>query len=355
MVWSDVTCSDWGSAMLLKACLNGVRRRGTHDRLPVTPEECAREGAAAVAAGAGALHVHIRGDDGSETFDAVAVAMTLDALRHAVSVPIGISTGAWVMPDPDDRLAAIKSWTTLPDFASVNFHEDGAPDIARALIDRGVGVEAGLWNAESARSLIACGLADQCLRIMLEPIDPDLDVTVATIDEMRTALLGVASGVPRLLHGHGANVWAVLERAGALGYDSRIGLEDTLTLPDGTAARDNAQLVGVALEILDAGHRTVAVLDHAGEATQGDVPAGLGPEIFRDHLRQVAGRDPDDGAEVTLQEQQVLLADIESVEAEPDGHRSRVRLRSGLIIGGVTGAAIVAALATIRYRRRRSH
>jgi hypothetical protein len=92
--------------------------------------------------------------------------------------------------------------------------------------------------------------------------------------------------------------------------------------------------------------------DSEAEVTQGDVPAGLGPEIFRDHLQQVAGRDPANGAEITLQEQQVVLADIESVEPEPDGHRSRVRLRNGLIIGGITGAAIVAALATIRYRRR---
>jgi hypothetical protein len=92
--------------------------------------------------------------------------------------------------------------------------------------------------------------------------------------------------------------------------------------------------------------------DSEVEVTQGDVPAGLGPEIFRDHLQQVAGRDPGSGAEVTLQEQQVVLADIESVEAEADGHRSRVRLRNGLVLGGITGAAIVAALATIRYRRR---
>lgn len=42
----------------------------------------------------------------------------------------------------------------------------------------------------------------------------------------------------------------------------------------------------------------------------------------RDHLQQVAGRDPRSGAEITLQEQQVTLADIESVEAEADGHRS---------------------------------
>ena len=91
--------------------------------------------------------------------------------------------------------------------------------------------------------------------------------------------------------------------------------------------------------------------DPETEGTQGEVPPGLGPEIFRERLQQVAQADPESGAEITLQDQKVFLADIHSVEAEPDARRSRVRLRNGLIIGGITGAAIVAALATVRYRR----
>lgn len=94
------------------------------------------------------------------------------------------------------------------------------------------------------------------------------------------------------------------------------------------------------------------------EHAHGEVPDGVGPELFRERLRQVAGQDPADGAHITLEEEVVFLADIESVEAddaEPAGHHSRVRLRNGLIIGGVTGAAIVAALATVRYRRRHGH
>jgi hypothetical protein len=99
----------------------------------------------------------------------------------------------------------------------------------------------------------------------------------------------------------------------------------------------------------------VSVVDDSeSDPTLGDVPPGLGSEIFRERLRQVAQGDPESGAEFTLQDQKLFLADIDSVEAEADVHRSRVRMRNGLIIGGVTGAAIVAALATIRYRRRRN-
>jgi hypothetical protein len=89
------------------------------------------------------------------------------------------------------------------------------------------------------------------------------------------------------------------------------------------------------------------------EETQGDVPEGLGPEVFREHLERAAKGHDGSSAHITLEETGVWLEDIESVEAEPEGGRSRVRLRNGVIIAGLTGAAIVAALATVRYRHRR--
>ena len=94
--------------------------------------------------------------------------------------------------------------------------------------------------------------------------------------------------------------------------------------------------------------------DDADDASPaGEIPAGVGPEVFREQLQRAAAQDPADGAVVVLDGEEVFLADIESVEAEDDGRRSRVRLRNGLIIGGVTGAAIVGALAAVRYHRRR--
>lgn len=94
--------------------------------------------------------------------------------------------------------------------------------------------------------------------------------------------------------------------------------------------------------------------DKEREQTQGEVPEGLGPEVFREQLRQAAQQDPAHGAHITIEKETVFLEDVQAVEAEPEGHKSRVRLRNGAIIGGLTGAAIVAALATVRYRRRKS-
>ncbi|MGW3006047.1 3-keto-5-aminohexanoate cleavage protein, partial [Streptomyces sp. NPDC001155] len=50
-----------------------------------------------------------------------------------------------------------------------------------------------------------------------------------------------------LLHGEDGGTWPVLRLAGRLGCETRIGLEDTLLLPDGQRASDNAQLVADGL------------------------------------------------------------------------------------------------------------
>ena len=89
-------------------------------------------------------------------------------------------------------------------------------------------------------------------------------------------------------------------------------------------------------------------LEHA----DGETPEGIGPEIFREHLERVSRQHAEDGAQITLEDTSLFLGDIKGVEQESGTGRSRVRLRNGMIIGGLTGAAIVAALATVRYRRR---
>ncbi|HEX3811285.1 MAG TPA: 3-keto-5-aminohexanoate cleavage protein [Mycobacteriales bacterium] len=60
--------------MMLKGRLNGPRRRGDHPALPTTPAELARDAAASAAAGAQALHLHVKDDDGADTLDGKALA-----------------------------------------------------------------------------------------------------------------------------------------------------------------------------------------------------------------------------------------------------------------------------------------
>ncbi len=46
-------------------------------------------------------------------------------------------------------MGRVSQAAVLPDFASVNFNEPGSVALAEPLMDRGVGVEAGLFDAEA--------------------------------------------------------------------------------------------------------------------------------------------------------------------------------------------------------------
>ena len=232
------------SVMLIKAAINGSRTRNEHPSVPVTTEQEAREARLAVAAGAGAIHVHVRGAAERENLEPEDVARTLEAIRASCpGIPIGISTGAWIVPDVSQRLSLVRAWDVLPDFASVNVHEDGALQLMRVLLERGIGVEAGVWNVRSAHALLSGGLANECLRILIEPAEGTRDA-MANLDEIE-ATLGRLSR-PRLLHGFDAHAWPLIEIAARRGYDTRAGLEDTLALPDGSPAENNAALVSAA-------------------------------------------------------------------------------------------------------------
>ena len=240
---------------MLKACVNGVRRPGEHPSLPVTAQDLARDLAAVAAAGVDAVHLHVKDGQGADTFDPAALLAVLTEVRAAVpGLPVGVTTGAWALPDPAARVAAIRSWGSLPlrpDFASVNWHEDGADEVAAALLEVGVGVEAGLWHASGAEAWLASRHRDRCLRVLIELPD-GLDAPAVDVEVRR--LLGLVDraggSTPTLLHGEGSSAWPALRLASRLGLSTRIGLEDVLVLPDGSPAPDNVALVRAARELL---------------------------------------------------------------------------------------------------------
>ncbi len=234
----------------IKACLNGSRRPGDHAALPLAPAEVAADAQRVADAGAAAVHMHVRNHDGRQTLDPADVAATMRALRAATpGLPVGVSTGAWIEPDPERRLALVHAWDEQPDFASVNLSEDGAVELARLLIDRGVGVEAGLWAADDARALLAAGLEDACLRLLIEPRDRDPRAALATAAAIEAVLDAARVGAPRLLHGGGPAAWPLAREALRRGLQTRIGFEDTLERPDGRPATENADLVRAAVDI----------------------------------------------------------------------------------------------------------
>ncbi|MEV6173653.1 3-keto-5-aminohexanoate cleavage protein [Streptomyces sp. NPDC051954] len=234
---------------MVQVCLNGSRSAADGTGVPLSPEAMAESAALAVAAGATDVHVHPKTPCGHDTLSPRVIAPTLEAIRARVSVPVGVTTGAWAEPDPVARPDRVRGWTELPDHASVNWHEPGAEEIAAALIERGVGVEAGIWSGtDGAARFARSPLGPKVLRVLAEVTDTSPDTAE---ESARTLLadLGPAFGRPVLLHGEGGSAWPVLRLAGRLGLATRIGMEDTVVLPDGRRAVSNAELVAEGIRL----------------------------------------------------------------------------------------------------------
>jgi uncharacterized protein (DUF849 family) len=197
------------------------------------------------------VHVHPRDENALESLLASDITAAVRAIRaEAPGVPVSVSTRAGIEPDVRKRLALLAEWPSPaeggPDCASVNWHEDGAVEVARLLRARGIGVEAGLWTPRAATAFVSTNWPWQVERVLVEAVpgaSPGADGPWAA--ERILAALGMVPA-PLVVHGEQAWAWPVLRWAKASGHSVRIGLEDTLVLPSGREAYDNAELVVAA-------------------------------------------------------------------------------------------------------------
>ncbi|MGW0898790.1 3-keto-5-aminohexanoate cleavage protein [Streptomyces goshikiensis] len=276
----------------LQVSLNGSRGAAEGAAVPVSPEDLVEAALGAVAAGAGEVLVHPRTPCGRESLSPRVVGPVLEALRDAgIGVPVVVPAGVGAEPDPAVRLERVRSWTVLPDRATVHFGEPGAEELARALLARGVAVDAvvplggGADGADSpgaAGSGAAAGTGvagmtgaagsgtdgvEPLVRFLAWPA-PDhgrvrLVAEPAAADPALVAGLRWLPPVPVLLCGRETAAWPVLRLAARCGAGARTGLGDVLHLPDGRPARSNAELVAAAVAEL------AATAAPAGAATAG--------------------------------------------------------------------------------------
>lgn len=217
---------------MLQACLNGSRTAEEHPALPLTPERLAEDAADVAALGVTSVHIHPRDVIGAPTLVGPEVATTIATVRAAVpGIEISVSTHV-----PGSRVMLIGSWAPLaagrPDIASVHVGDPGWRELAQALHRVNVGVELvveapgqlGELPPGATRITVtaAAATAEQLLR-EVEPL-----------------------GLPILLHGRENDAWPVFTYAARLEHGVRMGLEDTLTMPDGRTAKNNAELVAMA-------------------------------------------------------------------------------------------------------------
>ena len=243
-----------GEAML-QITPSGPFGKGVHPRMPVSLAELIEDLRPCFEAGARGVHLHPRDDDGRESLAPRDVNLTVSAVRTlaaecGIEIEVGLTTGAWIVPDVRSRIAMIAGWEGV-DCATVNLSEDGFEEVMAAMRVSGVGIDVGLWDLSEVDRFVRSGFVPDVQRVSIElggePYFPQGDPAdlAAQVNE---ALDAIGCTARRLTHGSGAWTWPLVDDAVRRGHDIRVGFEDSTLLPDGSVAGSNADLVRAAID-----------------------------------------------------------------------------------------------------------
>jgi uncharacterized protein (DUF849 family) len=237
--------------MLIKIALNGARPKKQNKYIPQSLEEIGKEVKLLFDNGHKVFHIHCYDEKGNESLKPEDVNKLISLVKGISSeIQIGISSGDWIEPDLAKRKSYIKEWKNIPDFISVNIIEDDAIEISELLISKGIKIEAGLNEKKAAEKLVESGLYKDCFRILIEPEPENLKDAIECVNEIEEVLDKNGIELPRLLHGFNSVAWDILREAKRRGYDSRIGMEDTIYLENGKPVKSNLELINYAKKIL---------------------------------------------------------------------------------------------------------
>lgn len=275
-------------ALVIKACLNGLRGREQNKRVPWSPQEVADEAARCADAGATAVHFHARNADGTISYDPGWYAEADRLIRARCELVINHTTAR--LPDApiEAVLATIRDTPEATDALSLN------PGQIVFAMPREAGTRRTLSLPNSYDEVCQIVAAARARGITLEPTALDTGflsniamlVEDGVLETPRYVLLefsgrfgdgmqimpGNARGYTFLsdcvrdvfpsatwvAHGIESSAYTIGRLAIEGGAHLRIGFEDRVTLPDGTPATSNAEMVEWATDLANAVGRPLA-------------------------------------------------------------------------------------------------
>ncbi|MFC3061817.1 BKACE family enzyme [Paenirhodobacter populi] len=233
---------------------NGARRgKADHPRLPLTLPELVEAAAAAEAAGAAMLHLHVRDDRGAHVLDAGRYRAALSALRAELGdrMILQITTEAIGRYSAAEQIALVEA--VRPDSVSLALREifpEGGDTAAPAALFRRMEDRDTLYQIilyDTADLVRMEALQDRGLLpegpLAILPVMGRYSGTGAGAAEFAAYL---AAGITRhafMLCAFGPGEAGFMARGAAHGGHARVGFENNLWLPDGSLAPDNAAIV----------------------------------------------------------------------------------------------------------------
>ncbi len=257
-------------AMLMVAP-NGARRsKIDHPALPITAGELAADAALCREAGAGAIHLHVRGVDGGHILDAERYRDAIAEVNAATGgdLVIQITTEAVGLYQPEQQMALVRE--VRPEFVSLAIRElvpdpQSEPEAARFFVwmhDEKIVPQFILFDEEDVMALeglIARGVIPHAAPFVLYVLGRYTKDQVSTPEDLTPYLAAAKNrNWPWMVCAFGPHESACISRALKLGGHGRIGFENNLYLPDGTLAPNNAALVAnAAAQAKDHGRETM--------------------------------------------------------------------------------------------------
>lgn len=266
---------------IIQAALNGGRSRAECAAVPITPGELAAE-ARRCAAGASVAHFHAQRDDGGWLADPILYAEAIRQIRAAapgllISITSLRSAGVSVATIVALLATLAADPATCPDLISVNIgHSVGWEPVAgggrrtahypndyedivallAACRSHRIVPELGVLDRGFLSNVVALrddGLLPARPWFLLELDTPAFGAgrqvapaTVENYDFLAACWREQFPNTAHVAHGVGVATYPLVARALASGAGGRVGFEDATMLPDGGAARSNAELVAWA-------------------------------------------------------------------------------------------------------------
>ncbi|MFU1477638.1 3-keto-5-aminohexanoate cleavage protein [Roseovarius sp. C7] len=235
----------------IMAAPNGARRgKADHPALPVSIAETVAAAAACHAAGADALHLHVRDAEGRHSLDPGLYAEALSEMARVLpDMRVQITTEAAGIFGVADQLACLEA--LRPGWASISVREMArAPELTERVYGlcagEGIEVQHILYDAADAALLqewqargIVRGGQDKVIFVLGRYEDGPASVP-AGITPFLEAMPGVGDW---MICAFGAAEHACLAEAARLGGALRVGFENALVGAEGNPHADNAASV----------------------------------------------------------------------------------------------------------------
>jgi len=228
--------------------------RAMQPALPHTPNEIAASAVECAAAGAAAVHLHVREPDGRPSANPDYFRQTIERIRRQSDMITMVSTGGSVDMTVEERLSGLEAAPYLAgiETGSLNFGDDlfltSRPQslhIAKAAADRCIPLEVEafeLGHIHAAIRMIEAGELSGGFRVNLVfGVPGGIDASPDSLTAMHRAL---PAGIPWTVTAIGRHQRRMLSLGILLGATGvRVGFEDNIYVRKGQLARSNAELV----------------------------------------------------------------------------------------------------------------